>query len=45
MRIAIVGVGGLGTMGIKLSKTLGHEVIAISSNENKKEIAMERGAD
>ena len=30
MKIGIAGVGGLGTMGIKLAKALGHEVYAIS---------------
>lgn len=30
MCIGIVGIGGLGTMGIKLAKALGHRVVAIS---------------
>lgn len=45
MTIGIVGVGGLGTMGIKLSKALGHRVVAISTSANKKELAMSKGAD
>jgi len=45
MTIAIVGIGGLGSMGIKLSKALGHKVIAISTSESKREMAMDRGAD
>jgi len=45
MTIAIVGIGGLGSMGIKLSRALGHKVIAISTSESKREMAMERGAD
>ena len=39
MTIGIVGIGGLGTMGIKLAKALGHEVIAISSSPEKAELA------
>jgi D-arabinose 1-dehydrogenase-like Zn-dependent alcohol dehydrogenase len=40
MTIGIIGVGGLGTMGIKLSKALGHYVIAISTSAGKKEMAL-----
>ena len=40
MTIGIVGVGGLGTMGIKLAKALGHTVIAISTSSHKKEMAL-----
>jgi len=36
MTIGIIGVGGLGTMGIKLSKALGHKVVAISTSTGKK---------
>jgi uncharacterized zinc-type alcohol dehydrogenase-like protein len=39
MNIGIVGVGGLGTMGIKLAKALGHKVYAISTNPHKEELA------
>lgn len=45
MTIGVIGVGGLGTMGIKLSKALGHKVVAISTSANKKEMAMAKGAD
>jgi len=45
MTIGIVGIGGLGTMGIKLSKALGHTVIAISTSANKRELALQKGAD
>jgi len=45
MTIGIIGIGGLGTMGIKLSKALGHTVVAISSSPNKKDLATEKGAD
>ena len=45
MTIGIIGVGGLGTMGIKLSKALGHKVMAISRGTAKKEMSLEKGAD
>jgi len=36
MTIGIIGIGGLGTMAIKLSKALGHKVVAISTSIGKK---------
>ena len=45
MRIGIIGVGGLGTMGIKLAKALGHIVYAISTSPNKAQLARDKGAD
>lgn len=39
MTVGIVGIGGLGTMGLKLAKALGHTVVAVSSSPNKAEIA------
>jgi len=45
MTIGVVGIGGLGTMGIKLSKALGHTVVAISTSPNKEALAKEKGAD
>ena len=45
MAIGIVGIGGLGTMGIKLAKALGHTVYAISTSANKEQMAKEKGAD
>jgi len=45
MTIAIAGIGGLGTMGIKMAKALGHRIVAISSSDKKKDTAMEKGAD
>ena len=45
MAIGIVGIGGLGTMGIKLAKALGHKVVAISTSTTKKDMALEKGAD
>ena len=39
-----IGIGGLGTMGLKLSAALGHETVAISSSYRKQDLAMEKGA-
>lgn len=44
MVIGIVGIGGLGTMGIKIAKALGHDVVAISTSAAKKEMAASKGA-
>ena len=44
MVIGIVGIGGLGTMGIKIAKALGHDVVAISTSAAKKEMATAKGA-
>jgi uncharacterized zinc-type alcohol dehydrogenase-like protein len=44
MTIGIVGIGGLGTMGVKLSRALGHDVVAISSTAEKESLAKEKGA-
>jgi uncharacterized zinc-type alcohol dehydrogenase-like protein len=44
MTIGIIGIGGLGTMGIKISKALGHDVMAISTSAKKEEMAMKKGA-
>ncbi len=45
MTIGIIGVGGLGTMGIKLAKALGHKVVAISTTAGKEQLAKQKGAD
>lgn len=45
MTIGVVGIGGLGTMGIKLAKAMGHRVVAISRSDAKKDQAMSKGAD
>lgn len=44
MKIGIIGVGGLGTMGIKIAAALGHDVVAISTSPKKEEIAKKKGA-
>jgi D-arabinose 1-dehydrogenase-like Zn-dependent alcohol dehydrogenase len=45
MCIGIIGIGGLGTMGIKMAKAMGHRVVAISTSANKAALAKEKGAD
>ena len=44
MTIGVIGIGGLGTMGIKIAKALGHDVVAVSTNIGKEKIAKEKGA-
>lgn len=43
--VGVVGIGGLGTMGIKLAKALGNKVVAISTSNKKEAMAKEKGAD
>lgn len=43
--VGIIGVGGLGTMGIKLAKAMGNKVVAISTSDKKKDLAISKGAD
>lgn len=45
MTVGVIGIGGLGTMGIKLAKALGHRVVAISTTPAKEAMAKEKGAD
>lgn len=45
MCIGIIGIGGLGTMGIKMAKAMGHRVVAISTTAAKKDLALSKGAD
>lgn len=43
--VGIVGIGGLGTMGIKLAKAMGNKVVAISTSNKKEAMALAKGAD
>lgn len=43
--VGIIGQGGLGLLGVQLSKALGCNVTAISRSDKKKELAMKFGAD
>ena len=45
MTVGIIGIGGLGTMGIKIAKALGKKVVAISHSAKKEKMALEKGAD
>lgn len=44
MTIGVAGIGGLGTMGVKLANALGHKVVAISTSTAKEQMAREKGA-
>jgi uncharacterized zinc-type alcohol dehydrogenase-like protein len=44
MRVAVVGIGGLGHLAVQFYRAYGCEVTAISHSENKKESAIEFGA-
>lgn len=43
--VGIVGIGGLGTMGLKLAKALNNTVVALSSSGKKQGLCHEKGAD
>jgi D-arabinose 1-dehydrogenase-like Zn-dependent alcohol dehydrogenase len=45
MKVAIVGIGGLGQMGIRVAKAMGAHVTAISRGESKRSLATACGAD
>jgi len=44
-KVAIVGLGGLGHMGVKLAKAMGAHVVVFTSSLNKVEDALRLGAD
>jgi alcohol dehydrogenase (NADP+) len=44
-RVGIVGIGGLGHMGVKLSRAFGAHTVAFTSSESKREAAVALGAD
>src|SRR6185437_7895799 len=43
-KVAIVGLGGLGHMGVKIARALGAEVTVISHSEKKRDDAFKMGA-
>ena len=44
-RIAVVGIGALGHLGIQYSKAAGFETIAVTHSKDKEELAYKLGAD
>jgi len=44
-RVAVVGIGGLGHLGLQFAKAFGAEVTALSTSKDKEEEARELGAD
>lgn len=44
-QVAIVGLGGLGHMGVKIAKAMGAKVTVLSHSANKREAALALGAD
>lgn len=44
-KVGIVGIGGLGHMGVKLSHAMGAQTIAFTTSESKRQAALELGAD
>ncbi len=44
-RVAIVGLGGLGHMGVKIAKAMGAQVTVLSHSQGKREAALALGAD
>lgn len=44
-KVGIVGIGGLGHMAVMIAKAMGAHVTAITTKEEKREVAMELGAD
>lgn len=45
MKVAIVGIGGLGHMGVKIAKAMGAQVVVITTSKGKVEDAKRLGAD
>lgn len=43
-RVAILGLGGLGHLGLQIARAMGAEVVAVTSSEAKQELASQLGA-
>ena len=44
-KVGVVGIGGLGHMGVKFARAFGAHVVAFTTSPNKKEDALQLGAD
>jgi D-arabinose 1-dehydrogenase-like Zn-dependent alcohol dehydrogenase len=44
-RVAVIGIGGLGHLGLQIAKSMGHEVVAITNSADKAQDAHDLGAD
>jgi uncharacterized zinc-type alcohol dehydrogenase-like protein len=44
-KVGVVGIGGLGHMGVKIAHAMGARVVAFTSSENKRQAALDLGAD
>jgi Zn-dependent alcohol dehydrogenases len=44
-RVAVLGIGGLGHLAVQVAKAFGHEVVAVTATEEKREEARGLGAD
>ena len=44
-KVGIVGIGGLGHMGVKLSHAMGAHTVAFTTSDNKRQAALDLGAD
>ena len=44
-KVGIVGIGGLGHMGVKIAHAMGAHVVAFTTSENKRQDALDLGAD
>ncbi|MEO9215701.1 MAG: NAD(P)-dependent alcohol dehydrogenase, partial [Rhodanobacter sp.] len=44
-KVGVVGIGGLGHMGVKIAHAMGAHVVAFTSSENKRQAALDLGAD
>ena len=44
-KVGIVGIGGLGHMGVKIAHAMGAHVVAFTTSDNKRQAALDLGAD
>lgn len=44
-RVAVIGIGGLGHLALQVAKSMGHVVVAITNSADKRQDAIDMGAD